>query len=275
MRHLLSLECEGEVLGATLDSASGGTGMLIVTGGSQTRIGSHRLFERLAESLAARGFPCLRFDRRGVGDSEGEDPGWRDSRADILAAIAGFRSESSLDAIVGFGLCDGASALALHGGSLGLDGLILVNPWLVEAEAGEPPAAAVKDHYRKQLTSLAGWKKLLSGSVSFAKLFKGLRRIVTPRAPGLAEILARALRASAIPVELVLARGDATAIGAHAEWRSPRFAGLRASTTSFIESDSHTFARPGDFAALLEACVAALERAVQAAAEASNSASAR
>ena len=47
-------------------------------------------------------------------------------------------------ASLGFGLCDGATALALFGGEAGLDGLILVNPWLVEAEAGEPPPAAIR-----------------------------------------------------------------------------------------------------------------------------------
>jgi exosortase A-associated hydrolase 1 len=260
MRHLLSVDCEGAALGASLDSAAGKTGLLIVTGGSQTRIGSHRLFERLATSLAGAGHPCFRFDRRGVGDSEGEDPGWKNSRTDLLAALAGFRREAELDGVVGFGLCDGASALALHSASLPLDGLILVNPWLVEAEAGEPPAAAVRDHYRRQLASLAGWKKLLGGSVSFAKLLRGVRRILAPSAPGLAEALAQALTRSGTPVELILARGDATAIGAQAEWRSPRFAAVRMASPTYIESDSHTFARPGDFAALREACLAALAR---------------
>ncbi len=59
-------------------------------------------------------------------------------------------------ACIGFGLCDGATALALFGRQAGLDGLILVNPWLVEAEAGEPPPAAIRAHYRRRLLSLRG-----------------------------------------------------------------------------------------------------------------------
>jgi exosortase A-associated hydrolase 1 len=260
MRRLLSVNCNGAALGATLDAASGRTGLLIVTGGTQTRIGSHRLFERLAAALADAGHPCFRFDRRGVGDSDGEDPGWRASGDDIAAAAAAFRHECELGRVMGFGLCDGASALALHSDRLGLDGIILVNPWFVEAEAGEPPAAAVKDHYRKQLTSLAGWKKLLSGSVSYTKVLKGVRRILSPPPATLPETLAQALGASEIRVELILARGDATAIAALAEWQSPRFASLPVRQPVFVESDSHTFARPGDFEALLAACRAALAR---------------
>src|SRR4051794_3005475 len=116
MRRLLSLDCQGAAIGATLDEATGATGVLMVTGGTQTRIGSHRMYERLAKRLAEAGFPCLRFDRRGVGDSEGEDPDWRGSGPDIAAAAAALRREASgVQRIVGFGLCDGASALTFHG----------------------------------------------------------------------------------------------------------------------------------------------------------------
>ena len=41
--------------------------------------------------------------------------------------------------MIGFGLCDGARALALYGDEAGLDGLILANPWLVEVEEGPRP----------------------------------------------------------------------------------------------------------------------------------------
>src|SRR6476661_8673378 len=115
MRRLLSIECDGAALGATLDEAAGTTGVLMVTGGTQTRIGSHRMYERLAKRLAEAGFPCLRYDRRGVGDSEGEESDWRDSGPDIEAAATAFRLEApGARRLIGFGLCDGASALAFH-----------------------------------------------------------------------------------------------------------------------------------------------------------------
>jgi exosortase A-associated hydrolase 1 len=263
VRRLLTFTCEGEALAGSLDEAAGTAGLLFVTGGTQTRIGSHRMFERLALALAAAGHPCFRFDRRGVGDSEGEDPGFRGSGPDLAAAAAAFRRQCpGIERLIGLGLCDGATALALNGAASGLDGLVLINPWLVEAEAGAPPAAAIKRHYARQLLSLGGWKKILSGAVSYRKLFSGLRKIVSPPRQGLAGDVAAALERDRLPFELILARDDATAIAAEAEWRRPAFARLRRAhrEPSFVESDSHTFARPGDREELERVCLAALDR---------------
>ncbi|MDB5691793.1 MAG: hydrolase 1, exosortase system-associated [Alphaproteobacteria bacterium] len=263
MRRLLSVDCDGVALGASLEGAAGTIGLLMVTGGTQTRIGSHRMYERLAKRLAEANYPCFRFDRRGVGDSEGDESDWRDSGTDIGAAAAAFRRECpELRQLIGFGLCDGASALALHGAAAGLGGLILLNPWLVEAQAGIPAAAAVRLHYRQRLTSLAGWKKLLSGSMSYRKLLSGLRSIASRRPSTLAEEVAAALDGSGLPVALILAARDGTAIAAEAEWSKPAWRRIRAANPppQRVDSDSHTFARPGDEEALAHACLNALER---------------
>ncbi|MET1110550.1 MAG: hydrolase 1, exosortase A system-associated [Allosphingosinicella sp.] len=263
MRRLLSFKCEGAALGASLDCADGETGLLLVTGGTQTRIGSHRMYERLAAALAGAGWPCLRYDRRGVGDSEGEDPDFKASGPDLAAAAAAFRREQpQLKRLLGFGLCDGASTLALHGEAAGLDGYVLVNPWFVEAEAGEPPAAAIKSRYKEQLLSLEGWKRLLSGSISYRKVLKGLGKIVSSRPSSLSGEIAASLARSKLPAQLILATRDSTAIAAQAEWGSTAFKALRQSNPAplTIDSDAHTFSRPGDEAALLAAVKEALER---------------
>ncbi|HEX6376013.1 MAG TPA: hydrolase 1, exosortase A system-associated [Allosphingosinicella sp.] len=263
MRRLLSFDCEGAALGASLDSADGSTGLLFVTGGTQTRIGSHRMYERLAGALAVAGWPCFRFDRRGVGDSEGEDPDFRGSGADLAAAADAFRREQpQLTRLLGFGLCDGASTLALHGKVAGLDAYLLVNPWFVEAEAGEPAAAAIKSRYKEQLLSTDGWKRLLSGSISYRKVLKGLGKILASRPSSLSGEIAAALGKARVPAQLILATRDATAIAAEAEWSSAAFKSLRQANPDpvTIESDSHTFSRPGDEAALLRAVSEALQR---------------
>jgi exosortase A-associated hydrolase 1 len=260
MRRLIAFACRGAELAGSLDAAAGATGLIMVTGGSQTRIGSHRMYERLGKALVEKGYPCLRFDRRGVGDSAGDDTGFRGSGPDIAAAAAAFRRECpALTRLVGFGLCDGATAIALFGREAGLDALILVNPWLVEAEAGAPPPAAVKAHYRRRLTSVEGWKKILSGSVDWKKLFRGLGSITSKREGSpLAIETAAALRAGGLRAWLVLAEGDATAVAAAEELKATAFAGL-IEAREHIPGDSHTFARAGDEAALL----AAVERALR------------
>jgi len=262
MRRLLSIPCAGAELAASLDcgdAAGGAAGLVMVTGGSQTRIGSHRMYERLAKSIAEKNYPCLRFDRRGVGDSAGEDPGFRGSGPDLAAAAGALRRECpSLARLIGFGLCDGATALALFGRAAGLDGLILVNPWLVEAEADAPPPAAIKAHYRQRLTSREGWKKILSGAVDYRKVLGGLGKMAARRrgAP-LALETAAALAASGLRSWLILAENDATAVAAAEEMKAPAFRGLIEGRET-IASDSHTFARPGDEAALSTAVLRAL-----------------
>ena len=264
MRRLLTFECEGASLGATLDAAEGEVGLLLVTGGSQTRIGSHRMYERLAISLQENGISCLRYDRRGVGDSEGEDPGYRASGPDLTAAAAAMRSErQGLRRLYGFGLCDGATAIALFGGEAGLDGLILVNPWLVETQSDEPPPAAIRAHYRRQLLSLEGWKRLLFGTVSYRKILRGLGRMFSRQDTSLAAAVAQAMGRHHRPARLILASGDATAIAAEVEVAAPRFRGLIAGTNK-VETDSHTFARPGDEASLHAAVLAAISALDQA-----------
>jgi exosortase A-associated hydrolase 1 len=258
MRRLLSFACEGAPLGASLDEAESGIGLLVVTGGSQTRVGSHRIFERLCNSLSKNGYPSFRFDRRGVGDSGGEDPGFRASGPDLRAALAAFREEEPrVHSIVALGLCDGATALALHAAGTGLSGLILINPWLVEAEAGEPAPAAIRSHYRRRLTSAEGWKKLLTGQIKLGRLLSGLRRAASTEQSSLAADVAKGLGRAALPTALILAAGDNTAIAAAQEVKAPAYNGL-IHWRQEVDTDSHTFAKPGDGTALLAAVLEAL-----------------
>lgn len=61
-------------------------GVLVVAGQPDTRLGAQRQFAMLARALARRGFAVMRFDRRGVGDSEGRDH----NDSDIRAAVQEF-----------------------------------------------------------------------------------------------------------------------------------------------------------------------------------------
>ena len=115
MRRVLSFACAGDALAATLDDASGDTGLLIVSGGNEIRIGAHRGMAKLAADIASAGHPVFRFDRRGIGDIEGDNRKFESSGPDINSAIRAFMAESpQLRQIVAFGICDAASALVLH-----------------------------------------------------------------------------------------------------------------------------------------------------------------
>jgi exosortase A-associated hydrolase 1 len=256
MRRALSFACHDQTLLGTLDEASGNMGILIVTGGRQTRIGPHRMMARLAAELADAGYSVFRFDRRGVGDSSGEDEGFRGSGPDIMAAIATFREACpSVRAIWGMGLCDGASALALHHPSLTLEGLILLNPWVVEAEAGAPPAAAIRAHYRERLLSLEGWRKLLTQGFSPGALLRGMKKAFQKEDQSLASDVMTSLAAFQGAVTLLLAERDATARAFLDQFRGAAGALLHESPNikmESLDSASHSFASADDHAWLLQ-----------------------
>lgn len=249
MRHALSFLCEGASLAATLDDAAGTAGLLIVSGGNEIRSGAHRGMAELAITMAARGHPVFRFDRRGVGDSEGVNEGFRFSGPDIAAALDTFRARCPhLARVVAFGNCDAATALALHAAPV--DARVLANPWVIPSSGEMPPPAAIKARYARRLRDPEAWKALLTGKVDMGKLAKGLGRLAAtkPAAPdSLADKTVRAIEASSIPTTIVLATGDATAIAFADVWRNdPSIVVER------IESASHSFADPHAYQALLQ-----------------------
>lgn len=221
MRHQLSFPCEGAALAASLDEAAGSTGLLIVSGGNEIRSGAHRGMAMLAAGIADAGHPVFRFDRRGIGDSEGANGGFESSGPDIAAAIATFRAAAPHVArIVAFGNCDAASALLLHQ-PLALDGLIVANPWTYDGGAEEaaepalPPASAIRARYLARLKDPKSLLRLIKGEVDFRKLFRGLSALKAPATPALPDSLAaridHAVAALEAPTTVLLATGDRTA----------------------------------------------------------------
>ena len=214
-RHLI-FACDGETLCASIDQAEKPVGMLIVSGGNETRAGAFNGQARLAATLAARGYPVFRFDRRGVGDSTGANRSFLDSVNDISMALTAFRdAEPGVERIVAFGNCDAASALML-GRGLGCDALVLANPWTFEdnenANEAAPPASAIRARYRQKLTNPREVWRLLSGGVSITKLAAGLARALRPASPptSLANEMLAGLNAFEGPVRVLIAANDRT-----------------------------------------------------------------
>lgn len=163
--------CSGEqMLGMLHPSASSDArpGVLIVVGGPQYRVGSHRQFTQLARALAAGGYAAMRFDCRGMGDSSGEFPGFENIGPDIRAALDAFiREVPGLPGIIIFGLCDAAAAALLYCRSDSrVRGLVLANPW-VRSDAGEA-ASYVKHYYARRVLQGSFWRKLLTGQLHVA-----------------------------------------------------------------------------------------------------------
>ena len=186
----LSFACRGAWLYGVLSlppktAAAPARGVLIVVGGPQYRAGSHRQFTLLARDLAAAGVPAMRFDYRGMGDSEGDLRSFDDVGDDLRAALDRFFIEvPGMRDVVLWGLCDGASAAAMYAPQdARVAGLALLNPW-VRTEEGAA-RATIKHYYRARLFDARLWKKVASGQfdvkASVGALWRDLGKAFGPR----------------------------------------------------------------------------------------------
>ncbi len=167
--HALRFKCHDADLYGVLCEPSQAVerGVLIVVGGSQYRIGSHRQFTLLARSLAGDGVAVLRFDYRGMGDSEGELRGFEYADDDIQAAINQFFiAIPTLREVVIFGLCDAACAALFYAHKDSrVHALILANPW-VRTDEGLAQAT-IKNYYLRRFLDRDLWEKIRSGRFEF------------------------------------------------------------------------------------------------------------
>ena len=159
----------GLIEGASLTAS---VGVLVIVGGPQYRVGSHRQFTELARSLAAAGYPAMRFDHRGIGDSEGETT-FEELGPDIDAALNAFLEACpQLKQVVVWGLCDAASAILMETpGDDRVAGAVLSNPWVRSEET--LARSYLSDYYLKQLVSGSFWRRLIGGDVSIGRALSG------------------------------------------------------------------------------------------------------
>lgn len=182
--------CDGDRLLGILSvpQMPGDTAVVIVVGGPQYRAGSHRQFVLLARRLAAEGYPVLRFDYRGMGDSDGAPRSFEHVSDDVGAAMDAVRHH--LPAVQRFalwGLCDGASAALLYWNQnrdVRVAALCLLNPW-VRSDASLA-RTHVKHYYLRRLAQPDFWSKLVRGGVAWSatrELGRNLRKVFADKAP--------------------------------------------------------------------------------------------
>jgi exosortase A-associated hydrolase 1 len=140
------------------------TALVIVVGGPQYRVGSHRQFVQLARGVSSAGHVVLRFDCRGMGDSSGDPNTFEHLDEDIGAAMdAVQRVAPCVRRVVLWGLCDGASAELMYATrDPRVAGLVIVNPWVRSEET--LARVHVKHYYARRLLQAEFWRKLLSGA---------------------------------------------------------------------------------------------------------------
>ncbi len=159
-------KCEGtELIGIVNYPSDATVGVVLIAGGDQYRVGSHRLFVQLARSFATAGIAVMRYDHRGIGDNRGRYGGFENTFADVAAALEKFVAEvPSLTHVVLCGLCDGASAALMAGHQLeSVGGIVLINPWVHSSNL--EARVRIEGYYMTRLKGKEFWKKLITGQL--------------------------------------------------------------------------------------------------------------
>ena len=179
--HAFSFSCQGSWLYgiSSLPGEATSRGVLIVVGGPQYRVGSHRQFTLLARDLAAHGVPVMRFDYRGMGDSEGDSRNFEEIKDDLYCAIDQFFEKvQSMKELVIWGLCDAASAALFYAyQDRRVTGLVLLNPW-VRTDEGIAKAR-LKHYYLDRFFEPEFWSKILGWNFNIIKSVQSFFRNVS------------------------------------------------------------------------------------------------
>lgn len=180
-KQALVFDCQGERLVGILtrpqDPAVSVTTALIAlpAGGPQYRVGLARQLLQQASYLCERNIAVLRFDYRGIGDSEGEFQGFRSVEPDLRAAIDELKLQlPELKNVILWGGCNAASAIMILAQKLPeVNGIVVSNPFLGDHNLGQQAKLL---HFYSRIKQKSFWSKLLSGKYDLAPYLKGFIR---------------------------------------------------------------------------------------------------
>lgn len=174
-----------------LHPARGSTAIVMVGSFGYEALASHKSLRLLAEQLAAAGFPCLRFDFPGTGDSAGDETGANlieTRRASVIDACDFLRTALNVETIVLLGFRLGASIAVLAASASRASCLVLVEPpvtgrtWLRELELlPRLSGVAVAEHASTEKSKLREYMGYPMSEASHASIRSLDLREVSPR----------------------------------------------------------------------------------------------
>lgn len=158
--------------------------IVVFNAGAAHHVGPNRLYTELTRSLAALGFPCLRFDLESLGDSVNRDPAARENypyphtaTADGKAAIEFLQHRFGYGRFIALGLCSGAHTvfhLGLELPDAPIEELVMINPmqfyWVEGMSLDTSRRFEDMVQYRKSMRDPRRWLKLARGNVNFRRL---------------------------------------------------------------------------------------------------------
>lgn len=145
------------------------TAVIFLHGWGTYRIGPHRIFVEAARTFASAGFPCLRFDFRGRGESEGNvaEITLLDMIDDAKQAVREMLKKQGISQIVLIGLCSGGEvAVGTAATDSNVIGAVLLSTPLLGRQAG------TKDDIRQTANSSRSYWQKLFMSETWGKIFR-------------------------------------------------------------------------------------------------------
>ena len=151
----------------------------ILSAGITHRVGPNRLHVSLARALAHRGFPTLRFDLSGVGESEtATDQDSYEVRTDreVGEALNVLAARAPADRFVLVGLCSGAdNSLRAALRDTRVAGAVLIEGYAFGSQG------YLIDYYSRRLIRPETWRRLIHGRISIRDVVAGISGIRRPR----------------------------------------------------------------------------------------------
>lgn len=154
--------------------------IVILNTGIIHRVGHHRMFVTMSRVLAEAGYPVLRFDFSGIGDSDPRNGNLSTvdaAMADIKEALDWVEQTSGARRIILLGLCSGADYAVLYGHTdERIAGLILLDPSI-------PQTLRYYVHFlAPRLTRLHSWIDLITGRSRTLRMW--VNYVLGTRLPG-------------------------------------------------------------------------------------------
>ena len=164
--------------------------MLILNAGLLHRVGPNCLYVKLARCLAQHGFPVLRFDFSGIGDSLVDNSAISFAERALYEAreaMTLLTDKMKIQNFVPIGICTGADvafALAVHDNRV--VGAVSINGSLQDSDIDQETSRQIGTriqfrYYRKQLFNPKSWSRFVTGKSNLWAILASTVNVLRPR----------------------------------------------------------------------------------------------
>lgn len=148
----------------------GNIAVVILNTGIIHRVGFNRMYVTISRALARAGYPVVRFDLSGIGDSDKRNDDLaplQSMLSDLKEVIDWLQASKSINRVVLMGLCLGADHAAVYAATdPRVAGVVIMDPSM------PPTLRYFRDYLRNRLLNPRSWFNVLFGRSRLRSIFK-------------------------------------------------------------------------------------------------------